>query len=399
MAWSETSPMKERVLFIDDLENNLYSMTELCEMYGISRKTGYKWAERYVEEGVEGLRDRSRAPLSCPHRTEERVVEALLAARRRHPLWGPRKLLAYLSRRQLEWAWPAASTAGDILRRAGLVEPRRRRRRRSPAGRPKVEVRSPNDVWTIDFKGEFRTGDRRYCYPLTVADWCSRYVLGCKALLSTDTASAQPALESRFRKYGLPRAILSDNGSPFSSQAICGLSRLSVWWIKLGIEALLIQPGHPEQNGIHERMHRTLKAETARPPAGDLAAQQQRFDAFLDLFNEERPHEALGQRPPAELYEESPRAYPERLEEIEYPGHFEVRRVQSRGEISWRGLRPFVSEVLTGEPVGLEEVDDGVWSLYFGPRLLARFDEREGCLREVRRTATSTDLLTSESSG
>ncbi len=397
MAWSETNPMKERVLFIDDLEDNLYSMTELCDTYGISRRTGYKWAERYVEEGVEGLRDRSRAPHSCSHRTEERVVEALVAARRQHPRWGPRKLLAYLSRRQPDWAWPAASTAGDILRRAGLVEPRRRRRRRPPAGRPKVEARYPNDVWTIDFKGEFRTGDQRYCYPLTVADQCSRYVLGCKALLSTDTAGAQPALESRFRKYGLPRAILSDNGSPFSSQAICGLSRLSVWWIKLGLEPLLIQPGHPEQNGIHERMHRTLKAETARPPASDLAAQQQRFDAFMELFNEERPHEALGQRPPAELYEESPRAYPERLEEIEYPGHFEVRRVQSRGEISWRGLRPFVSEVLMGEPVGLEEVDDGVWSLYFGPRLLARFDEREGCcLREVRRTAASADPLTSE---
>ncbi len=385
MAWSETNPMKERVLFIDDLESNLYSMTELCEMYGISRKTGYKWAQRYVEEGVEGLRDRSRAPRSCPHRTEESVAEALLAARRRHPRWGPRKLLAYLRRQNPEWELPAASTAGDILRRAGLVEPRRRRRHRQAARRPIVEAPSPNDVWTIDFKGEFRTGDRRYCYPLTVADRCSRYVLGCKALLSTEFVGAQPALESRFRKYGLPRAILSDNGSPFSSQAICGLSRLSVWWIKLGIEPLLIQPGHPEQNGSHERMHRDLKAETTRPPAGDIVAQQQRFDAFLKLFNEERPHEALGQRPPAELYEESPRVYPESLKEIEYPGHFEIRRVQSRGEISWQGKRLFLSEALMEESVGLEEVDDGVWSLYLGSRLLARFDERDRILHEVRR--------------
>jgi len=310
MAWSETNPMKERVLFIDDLESGLYSMTELCELYGVSRKSGYKWAQRYVEEGVEGLRDRSRAPNNCPHRTEKRVVEALLAARRKHPRWGPRKLLAYVSRRQPDWAWPAASTAGDILRRAGLVEPRRRRRRRPSAGRPKVEAHSPNDVWTIDFKGEFLTGDRRYCYPLTVADQCSRYVLGCTALLSTELAGAQPALESHFRKYGLPRAILSDNGTPFSSPAICGLSRFSVWWIKLGIEPLLIQPGRPDQNGVHERMHRTLKAETARPPAGDLSAQQECFDAFLEVFNEERPHEALGQQRPAELYEVSPRAYP-----------------------------------------------------------------------------------------
>jgi len=385
MAWSETNPMKERVLFVDDLESNLYSMVELCDMYGISRKAGYKWTQRYVEEGVEGLKDRSRAPKSCPHRTEERIVEALLAARREHPRWGPRKLLAYLERRKPKWAWPAASTAGDILRRAGLVEPRRRRRRGPPARRPTVEATVPNDVWTIDFKGEFRTGDHRYCYPLTVADRCSRYVLGCKALLSTEFAGAQPALESRFREYGLPRAILSDNGAPFSSPAICGLSRLSVWWLKLGIEPLLIQPSHPEQNGSHERMHRELKAETTRPPAGNLAAQQRRFDAFLKLFNEVRPHEALGQRPPAELYEKSPRAYPGHLEEIAYPGHFEVRRVQSRGEISWQGERLFISEVLIGEPVGLEEIDDGVWSLYFGPRLLARFDERDRCLHEVQR--------------
>lgn len=385
MAWNETNPMKERVLFIDDLESNLYSMTELCDMYGISRKSGYKWVQRYVEEGVEGLKDRSRAPHSCPHRTEERVVEALLAARRAHPRWGPRKLLAYLKPREPEWAWPAASTAGDILRRAGLVEPRRRRRQGPPARRPTVEATAPNDVWTIDFKGEFRTGDHRYCYPLTVVDLCSRYILGCKALHSTEFAGAQPALESRFRKYGLPRAILSDNGAPFSSQAICGLSRLSVWWIKLGIEPLLIQPSHPEQNGSHERMHRELKAETTRPPAGDLTAQQKRFNAFLKLFNEERPHEALGQRPPAELYESSPRAYPELLEPIEYPGHFEVRQVQSRGEISWQGGRLFVSEVLIREPVGLEEIDDGVWSLYFGPRLLARFDERDRSLHEVPR--------------
>jgi len=385
MAWRETNPMKERVLFIDDLESNLYSMTELCDMYGISRKSGYKWAQRYVEGGVEGLTDRSRAPHSCPHRTEERVEEALLVARGEHPRWGPRKLLAYLKRREPEWAWPAASTAGDILRRAGLVESPRRRRHGPAARRPTVDATAPNNVWTMDFKGEFRTGDHLYCYPLTVVDLHSRYVLGCKALLSTEFAGAQPALESRFRKYGLPRAILSDNGAPFSSPAICGLSRLSVWWIKLGIEPLLIQPSHPEQNGGHERMHRELKAETTRPPAGDLAAQQRRFDAFLKLFNEVRPHEALGQRPPAELYEKSPRAYPGRLEEMEYPGHFEVRRVQSRGEISWQGERLFVSEVLIGESVGLEETDDGVWSLYFGPRLLARFDERDRSLHEVQR--------------
>jgi transposase InsO family protein len=310
------------------------------------------------------------------------VVEALVAERRKHPRWGPRKLLAYLSKRQPTWPWPAASTAGEILKRHGLVVPRRRRRRREHPGRPKFEAKAANDLWSTDFKGQFRTGDRRYCYPLTVADRCSRYLLGCEGLLTTAHAGARPVMESLFREYGLPRGILSDNGSPFSSSALRGLSRLSVWWIKLGIQPVLIEPGKPQQNGGHERMHRTLKEETTRPPAGDVAAQQQRFDAFRQEYNEERPHEALGQRTPSELYEPSPRAYPERLEEMEYPGHYEVRRVRSRGDIKWQGSLLFVSEALVGERVGLEETDDRIWSLYFGTLLLARFDERERCLKE-----------------
>lgn len=381
MAWSETNPMKERVLFIDDLESGLYTMTEACRRYGISRPTGYKWAERYVAEGVEGLKDRSRAPKSCPHRIEDHVVEALLEARREHPRWGPRKLLGHLMRRHRDWEWPAPSTVGDILKREGLVEARGRRRRRQHPGRRDLEAQSPNDLWSMDFKGEFRTGDRRYCYPLTAADRCSRYLLACQGLWSTSYEEAQPVLEGVFREYGLPGGIVTDNGSPFSSSAIGGLSRLSVWWIKLGIEPVLIEPGHPEQNGAHERMHRTLKEETARPPAGDLASQQERFEAFREHYNEERPHEALGQCPPGEVYEPSPRVYPERVDEIEYPGHFEVRRVRPQGQIKWQGELLFVSKVLVGERLGLEETEEGIWSLYFGPRLLARFDEREKCLR------------------
>lgn len=380
MPWSETTVMKERLCFIADLERNLYTMTELCDRHGISRKTGYKWSERYVAEGVDGLKDRSSAPKRCPHRTEDRVVEALLKARRQHPSWGPRKLLAYLGRRHPEWPWPAASTAGDILKRHGLVKPRRRRHRPPHPGRPQVEVQSANDLWSCDFKGEFRTGDRRYCYPLTVADRCSRYLLGCEGKLSTAHAGAQPVFEQIFRSYGLPLGILSDNGQPFSSPALCGISRLSVWWLKLGIQPLRIEPGHPEQNGGHERMHRTLKAETTRPPAGDLAGQQQRFDAFREEFNVLRPHEALDQRPPAEFYEPSPRPYPEQVPEVEYPGHYEVRQVRTDGSIKWQGEFLFVSQVLSGEPVGLEEVDDGIWSLHFSSLLLARFDERDRSL-------------------
>ncbi len=378
MPWSETSPMKERVCFIDDLESCLYTMTELCEDYGISRKTGYKWAARYAAEGVDGLRDRSRAPKHCPHRSEERVVEALLKARRKHPRWGPRKLLKVLRKQRPEWPWPAASTAGDIFKRHGLVKTRRRRRRPQHPGRPKFEARAPNDLWTGDFKGEFLTGDHRYCYPLTVADRYSRFLLGCEGQLSTAGVGVRPVFEDLFRERGLPGAILTDNGSPFScSSALCGLSRLSVWWLKLGIQVLRIEPGHPEQNGAHERMHRTLKAETTRPPGANLAAQQRRFDAFRDEFNDERPHEALEMQTPAEVYQPSPRPYPDRVPDVEYPGHYEVRRVRTDGRIKWQGEFLFLSEVLVGESVGLEEVDDGIWSLHFGPRRLARFDERD----------------------
>lgn len=377
MPWSETTPMTERVRFIADLESTLYTMTELCERYGISRKTGYKWAERFVADGPRGLEDRSRAPTSCPHRTEAKMVEALVTARQKHPHWGPRKLLVVLAKRHPQWSWPAASTAGEILKRHGLVTPRRRRARPQASGRPHLEMDSPNDLWSCDFKGEFRTGDRRYCYPLTVADRHSRYLLSCEGQLSTAYAGARAAFEALFREKGLPKAMLSDNGSPFSSSALCGLSRLSVWWIKLGIRPLRIEPGKPSQNGGHERMHRTLKAETTRPPAADLAAQQICFNAFRKEFNDERPHEALDQRPPAEFYEPSPRSYPDPVPQVEYPGHFEVRRVRHDGQIKWQGRYLFLSGVLAGEPVGLEEVDDGIWSVHFGPRLLARYDQRD----------------------
>ncbi len=394
MPWSETSPMKERLRFIDDLESTLYTMTELSERYGISRKTGYKWTDRYVTEGVEGLRDRSRAPKRCPHRTQERVVEALLEARRQHPHWGPRKLLKVLRRRRPNWPWPASSTAGDILKRHGLVKARRRRRRPQHPGRPRFEAQAPNDLWTGDFKGEFRTGDHRYCYPLTVADHSSRYLLGCEGELSTAGAGVRSVFESLFGTYGLPRAILTDNGNPFSSMStLCGLSRLAVWWIKLGIQPLRIEPGHPEQNGVHERMHRTLKAETTRPPEADLQAQQRRFDAFREEFNEERPHEALDMQTPAERYQPSPRSYPNRVPEVEYPGHYEVRQVRSDGRIKWQGEMLFLSEVLRGEPVGWEEIDDGIWSLYFGPLLLARVDERDRCLRGTGRAPEKDPAL------
>ncbi len=273
MPWSETTKMQERMRFVVDAEEELFSMTELCQRYGISRVTGYKWLERFEGEGLEGLKDHSRAPISCPHRTDREVVELLANARRRHPSWGPKKLIPWLARRH-DRAWPAPSTAGEILKRLDLVKDRRRRRRIDHPGRPTTQATQPNQLWTADFKGQFKTKDANYCYPLTVADSYSRYLLGCRALCSTKTLGTKAAFQRVFQEYGLPQAIRTDNGTPFAAATAIGrLSRLSAWWIRLGIRPELTQPSHPEQNGSHERMHRTLKAETlALPrPTGPLS--------------------------------------------------------------------------------------------------------------------------------
>ncbi len=378
MSWSETTQMS-RFRFVADLESCLYEMTELCEKYGISRKTGYKWAERYGSEGVEGLKDRSRAPKRRPSQTPSEVAERLVQLRRKHPTWGSRKLLAWLEKHEGEQAWPAASTIGGILKREGLVLPSRRRNARPlPAARIRTEAKAANEVWTSDYKGQFRTGDGRLCYPLTVVDSFSRFVLVVHGFPSVAGDLAWSAFERAFRDYGLPEVLRTDNGSPFAcSSAIAGLSRLCVRWLKLGIRVERNEPAHPEQNGQHEQMHRVLKAETTRPPAADSSGQQDSFDHFRREYNEDRPHEALGQRPPNELYQPSPRPYPERLAQPDYPGHYEVRVVRPSGEIKWQGRYWFLSAALSGERVGLEEYDDGLWSVYFAGQRLARFDERE----------------------
>ena len=378
MSWSETTQMS-RFRFVADLESCLYEMTELCEKYGISRKTGYKWAERYSREGAEGLKDRSRAPKRRPSQTPTEVAERVVQLRRKHPTWGPRKLLAWLEKHEGQRAWPAASTLGGILKREGLVLPSRRRTDRP---RPSVSIRTEataaNEVWTSDYKGQFRTGDGRLCYPLTVVDSFSRFVLVIHGFPSVAGDLAWSAYERAFRDYGLPQVMRTDNGSPFAcSSAIAGLSRLCVRWLKLGIRVERNEPAHPEQNGQHEQMHRVLKAQTTRPPAADSSGQQGSFDHFRREYNEDRPHEALGQRPPNELYQPSPRPYPERLPQPDYPGHYEVRVVRPSGEMKWQGRYFFLSEALGGERVGLEEYDDGLWAVYFAGQRLARFDERE----------------------
>jgi putative transposase len=397
MPWRLVDPMTERLRFITDVRRRVASFAELCARHGVSRKTGYKWLHRAERDGTAALAERSRRPHSCPHATGPAVVQVVLAARRRHPSWGPRKLVKLLQRGAPRQDWPARSTVADLLRRHGLIEPRRRRRYPGHPGRPLTPITAPNAIWTADFKGQFKTGDGIYCYPLTVQDGFSRYLLACRGLTGTTYGESRPVFERLFRDYGLPAILRTDNGVPFATGALGRLSQLSVWWVRLGIYPELIEPGQPQQNGRHERMHRTLKRATARPPAATARHQQRCFDAFRREYNELRPHEALADETPASVYRPSPRPYPTRLSPLEYPAHFEVRRVSRNGGIRWHKRWVNVSHVLGGEYVGFTEIDDGEWDLYFGPLRLGRFHERtltvEDALgRRVRRRVLPMSL-------
>lgn len=373
--------MSIRREFVEEAERGLYSMTELCARFGISRRVGYKWCARYEAEGVVGLEDQRRVAVHYPNRIGDEVAAALLACREAHPTWGARKLRAYLARQRPRIAWPAASTIGALLKRHGLAYPRRRRAQPGHPGRPMSVMDAPNAVWSVDFKGQFRLGSGANCYPLTVVDGYSRYVLAVRGLPSVATVGVRPVFERLFREYGLPVRIRSDNGAPFATVALGRYSELRVWWTHLHIISELTEPASPQQNGRHERMHRVLKAEATRPAAASFGAQQRRFHRFQTEYNTERPHEALGQETPAAHYTPSPRPYPAQLPELVYPAHYERRYVSANGGIRWKNQWVNVSHVLAGEHVGLEEVADGVWSVYFGPELLGRFDERDGRIR------------------
>lgn len=374
MPWQESCVMDQRIRFVLERERDEVSMAELCRAYGVSRKTGYKWLARALGEGLDRLKDRSRAPQRHPNQTPPAIEQAVLALRARHPHWGPKKLRRRLEDLDGHTAWPARSTIGELLRQRGLTHDRKRARRATPSQQPLSHCDQANRVWCIDFKGWFRTGDGQRCEPLTLSDGFTRYLLRCQVMPDTRTEAIQPLLEAAFREFGLPQAIRSDNGPPFASNALGGLSRLSVWWIKLGIVPERIEPGKPQQNGRHERMHRTLGQETARPPASNLRAQQRRFNAFRQEFNEIRPHEALALDTPGSQYQISPRPYPARPAEIVYPSDWLCRRVRSNGQIKLQGRQFFVSETLIGEPVGFEPLDDRCWRLYFGPVPLGLFD-------------------------
>jgi len=376
MPWRSVVPMEEKIRFIGDYLNGVFSFIELCERYGISRKTGYKWVDRYVEEGIKGLDERPRRPINHPLKTPEYIEKAILEIRRKHPLWGASKVLKILSGRCPEWKLPGRTTVFDILKRNGCIEKKRRTRRRSHPGKPTTIAIGANHLWTSDFKGQFKTRNGVYCYPLTIADAYSRYLLECKGLLSPSLKDTKKVFTTIFKEYGLPERIRTDNGIPFASSSLGRLSQLSIWWIRLGIYPELIEPASPQQNGRHERMHRTLKAETTRPPASTLKDQQKQFNTFRKEFNNERPHEALGQEIPAFHYSRSPRSMPSKLKQIEYPGHYEVRLVSKNSGIRWRHVRVPVSHILAGEYIGFEEIDDGIWEVYYGPIWLGRFDER-----------------------
>ncbi len=367
--------MDERAKLFFELEHGVQTVVELCRKYEISRKTLYKWLARYQAGGVSGLVDRSRAPHHRRHAISEEMVELFVAERKRRPSWGPKKLLHVLSIRHPEISMPARSTVAALLAKRGLVAARRRPKRAPTYEGPFSTCQTPNALWCADFKGGFRLRDRQICNPFTLTDACSRYLLRCEGMTRIDESAVRPAFDSAFCEFGLPDAIRTDNGPPFASRTVGGLSRLSIWWVKLGIRPERIEPGKPTQNGRHERMHRTLKQETASPPERNMPAQRRVFDAFRTTFNEERPHEALGQDVPAQHYRPSLRQYPTKLREPDYGDGVEIRRVRRRGYIKWNGTLVFLSETLINEPVGIRQIADRRWDVSYGPITLGHLDE------------------------
>jgi len=394
MPWSANSLMNERMIFIAACLTRDVAIGEVCARHGISRKTGYKWLKRYGADGASGLCDLSSARLTQSHTIAPSIASRLIGLRRARPSWGPRKLLARLAMDDLAGGgaatdWPAASTVGDLLRREALTC--RRARRLAPTGtKPALsEPDAPNLSWAMDFKGWFRTGDGVRCEPLTVTDGYSRFLITCKAMAQITGARVQPELIGAFRTHGMPWALRSDNGNPFAStSAIGGLTQLSVWLLTLDIWPDRIDPGRPDQNGRHERMHRVLHEDAASPPSATIAARQQRLDVWRADYNSYRPHEALGQRCPAALYAPSPRVYPEHVAAWEYPADHQARRVSSKGYLRWRDTEIYLSEALRGQTVALAQGDDGDWAIRFRQFTLAMLSDATSTMRASRLART-----------
>ena len=365
MPWKDIRPMDQKIKMISDWCERDDNITSLAQKYALSRKTVYKWVKRYEAEGLDGLKDQSRAPKQCSNKTPDDIIKVLVAEKYKHRRWGPKKIIASLENRSPDEKWPAPSTAGEWFRKLGLSRKRRLRRKVPAYSEPFLKCSLPNDIWSADYKGQFRTDDNRLCYPLTITDNRSRYLLACQGLFGPRYEETKEVFKATFREYGMPHAIRIDNGIPFAARNVTGLSRLSIWWIKLGIVPERIAKGKPEQNGRHERMHRTLKECVISPPAASLPEQQERFDTFRIEYNEDRPHEALGQKPPASIYKKSDREYKEKLYHPEYDPSFSVRRVWHKGQIRFKGVYYYLSELLCGESIGLKEISDGVWQINF----------------------------------
>lgn len=388
MPWEVTDLVDARTRFVLEYDSGEYTMAELSRIHGIARKTGYEWVGRYEMEGLSGLKDRRYGAKVHPNRTDAGIEEQILQLKYAHPSWGAKKLRGYLVVNKQSAPWPVLSTFGDILRRKGLSTPQRKRLKVPVYSQPFEQVEEANQLWCADFKGWFLTGRGERIDPLTATDAHSRYLLRCQSVEKTDTEHVEAIFTAAFREYGVPLRIRTDNGAPFASRAIAGISRLSIFWMKLGIVPERIKPGHPEQNGRHERMHRTLKAETAKPPAANRRAQQEAFDRFRREYNEERPHEALKQQTPASHYRSSPRSYPERIREPEYAGNFKPKRVYPDGTFFWKGTQVFISKSLGRETIGLEPVDDRYWVVYFAAFPLARFDSHRLILQPIPAVTT-----------
>lgn len=382
MPWKETCAMNERLGFVCEVDRGERTVSELCRVFGISRKTGYKWLQRYRESGQAGLEERSRAPHSHPNAMSAESAAQIIRVRQRHPDWGPVKVLDWLERHRGDLTLPAPCTAAELFKREGLVKARERKRHSTPYGAPFVQAVAPNELWSADFKGHFRMGNAQRCYPLTLSDGASRYFLSCDALAGTTYAQTRSVCERVFRTYGLPRAIRTDNGQPFASCGLGGLSQLSLWWIKLGIIPERIQAGCPQQNGRHERLHGTLKR--GCEVQLNLRQQQRAFDRFRHLYNTERSHQALGRnQTPAMHYRPSPRSYPQRLPELTYPEGWLVKRVLPSGNIGCLSRYWYLAAVLRGEYVGLKPIDDGIWYIFVGPVCVGRLNARSNRIEPI----------------
>lgn len=377
MPWKDTTAMEQKLEFINEWRSGNFNFTQLCKEFGISRPTGYKFIKRYREKGLEGLKELGRQPHSHPRQTSDRLVKAIVKLRKAHPRWGAEKIWKLLQKDFELDEIPCVSTISRIIKRNGLVVSRKRRPRVKPVY-PIFDPKTCNEVWSADFKGKFRMGNKRYCHPLTIADSYSRFVFTAKGLYGERFGPTQKEFRRIFREHGLPKQIHTDNGRPFGAiQAIQRLTRLSVWFIEHGVDPVYSDPAHPEQNGRHERMHRDLKAEVTKPPGYNLRAQQRKLNRFVNEYNYQRPHSALGLETPGSVHISSRREYKNRITSWDYPGHFQVRKVCRNGALRWRSTKwVMISTTLIGKHVGLEEIGEGIWRVLYRQKLLGYFEEK-----------------------